>query len=58
LRRATERFWRDDQVRNRSGSGLGLAIARAILEQSGATMELRNKPGGGAEVLVRFPSVE
>ena len=55
LRRATERFWRDDRVRDHSGSGLGLAIVRAIVEQSGASMELQNNPGGGAEVRVRFP---
>lgn len=55
LRRATERFWRDDQGRGRDGTGLGLAIVRAIVEQSGGTMELRNAPGSGAEVTVRFP---
>ena len=57
LRRATERFWRDDQGRGRGdGTGLGLAIVRAIVEQAGGTIELRNAPGSGAEVVVRFPS--
>ena len=56
LRRATERFWRDDQGRGRDGSGLGLAIVRAIVEQSGGTLELHNAPQSGAEVVARFPS--
>jgi two-component system OmpR family sensor kinase len=54
LRRATERFWRDDQARGRGGAGLGLSIVRAIAEQTDGTIELRNAPGGGAEVIVRF----
>jgi signal transduction histidine kinase len=57
LHRATERFWRDDQGRGRDGTGLGLSIVRAIVEQSGGTVELRNAPGAGAEVIVRFPTV-
>jgi signal transduction histidine kinase len=56
LRRATERFWKDDQGRGRDGSGLGLAIVRAIVEQSGGTLELNNAPGAGAEVVVTLPS--
>lgn len=56
LRRATERFWRDDAARGRGGSGLGLSIVRAIAEQSGGTIALCNAPGGGAEVIVRFPA--
>ena len=56
LRRATERFWKDDQGRGRDGSGLGLAIVRAIVEQSGGTLELRNIPEAGAEVVVRLPA--
>jgi signal transduction histidine kinase len=58
LRRATERFWKDDQGRGRDGSGLGLAIVRAIVEQAGGTLELTNAPGGGAEVVVTLPSAK
>jgi signal transduction histidine kinase len=57
LRRAADRFWRDDKVRGRSGSGLGLAIVRAIVERSGGSLEFRNGPGGGAEVTVRLPAI-
>lgn len=57
LRRATERFWRDDQARGPGGSGLGLAIVLATVEQSGGTMELHNAPGGGAEVNVTLPGL-
>jgi signal transduction histidine kinase len=56
LRRATERFWKDDQGRGRDGSGLGLAIVRAIVEQSGGTLELNNAPDAGAEVVVTLPA--
>jgi signal transduction histidine kinase len=56
LRRATERFWRDDPGRGRDGSGLGLSIVRAIVEQTGGSVELNNVPGAGAEVTVRFPA--
>ena len=57
LKRATERFWRDDRVRGRGGSGLGLAIVRAIVEQAGGEIELGNAPNAGAQVNVRFPAV-
>ena len=56
LRRATERFWRDDRVRGRSGTGLGLAIVRAIVEQAGGDIALANAPNAGAQVVVRFPA--
>jgi len=37
------------------GSGLGLAIVKRIAERHGATVELRDGPGGrGLEVVVRF----
>lgn len=57
LRRATERFWRDDLGRGRDGSGLGLSIVRAIVEQSGGAMTLSNAPGSGAQVSVSFPAL-
>ena len=58
LRRATERFWRDDQGRGRDGTGLGLAIVRAIVEQTGGAIELGNTPESGGQVIVRFPVTE
>lgn len=37
------------------GSGLGLVIARAIAEQHGGTLELRNRPDGGCSATVLLP---
>ena len=53
LRRAFDRFWRDDGARG-NGTGLGLAIARATVERAGGTIALANRPGGGAAVRFRF----
>jgi signal transduction histidine kinase len=57
LRRATDRFWRDDLGRGRDGSGLGLSIVRAIVEQSGGAIVLSNAPESGAQVSVSFPAI-
>jgi signal transduction histidine kinase len=59
---ATERFWRDDHVRNRreggdsAGSGLGLSIADAIVRASGGSLRLENRPAGGAIVTLLLPA--
>ena len=37
------------------GSGLGLAICRAILKAHGGSITASNRPGGGAEFLIRLP---
>ena len=54
IEHALERFWRGDSARRRGGSGLGLSIADAIARVHGGSLELRNPPGGGAEVTFRF----
>ncbi len=43
--------------RGRSGGhmGLGVFIAQTILEHTGAALEFRNRNGGGASVVVRWP---
>jgi signal transduction histidine kinase len=50
------RFWRRD--RRRVGSaGLGLAIVKRIAEMHGATVDVCDRPGGGAVFAIRFPAV-
>ena len=39
-----------------AGSGLGLTIARAITEQHGGTLDLRENAGGGCVAEVRLPT--
>lgn len=43
-------------TRRQGGTGLGLSIVRRIVEQHGGEVEARNHPGGGAEVIVWFPT--
>lgn len=40
------------------GSGLGLAICRAILKAHGGFIVAANRPGGGAEFVIRLPLPE
>lgn len=53
-----ERFYRADASRTSqqvSGHGLGLALAQKIVEQSGGSIDVKSKPGKGAQFIVSFP---
>lgn len=51
-----EPFFRANPARTQTvrGAGLGLAIAREIVERFGGTIEIRNRPEGGLEQVVRL----
>jgi two-component system OmpR family sensor kinase len=55
---AFEAFSRADESRSRAigGVGLGLAIVRAIARAHGGTVHARNRPEGGAEVVLDLPA--
>jgi signal transduction histidine kinase len=55
---AFQPFRRLEDSRNREsgGVGLGLAIARDIIRAHGGEIDLRNRPEGGLEALVRLPT--
>jgi signal transduction histidine kinase len=59
LERAFEPFYRGESSRNRAtgGTGLGLGIARNIARAHGGDVELRNRPQGGLEAILRLPRV-
>jgi signal transduction histidine kinase len=52
FRRAFDPFYSTSQ----DGLGLGLPHARELLESMGGSIELRNVPGGGAEVEMTLPA--
>jgi two-component system sensor histidine kinase KdpD len=57
--RIFEKFYRDTPSADGGrGSGLGLAICRAIARVHGGTITAANRPGGGAEFLLRLPRPE
>ncbi len=51
-----KRFWRRDRRRG-GNAGLGLAIVTRIAEMHGATVEVDERPGGGAVFAIRFAAV-
>jgi signal transduction histidine kinase len=38
------------------GTGLGLTIVQRVAEAHGASLEVRNAPGGGASFSIRWPA--
>ncbi len=51
-----ERIWEPEFTSKRRGTGLGLAMVRQVVHAHGGGAEAGNRPGGGAEFLVRLPS--
>ena len=51
-----QRFWRRDR-RSGGNAGLGLAIVARIAQMHGATVNVEERPGGGAVFAIRFPTV-
>lgn len=45
-------------TKGHGGTGLGLAVARKIAQELRGSLELRNPPDGGAEFVLRLPSVQ
>ena len=60
LPRIFERFYRVDKARSRAagGTGLGLSIVSDTVRQRGGTVEVANRPEGGAVFTVRWPAVK
>lgn len=53
-----DRFWRGEKSRARvsGGAGLGLAISKQLIEAQGGEISAANRPEGGLEVTVTFPT--
>lgn len=52
-----DRFYRAEEARALPGSGLGLAIVKQVVEGLGGTIDLQNRPGGGAVATMTLPVV-
>ena len=55
--RIFERFYRVDKARSRAagGTGLGLSIVSDTVKKRGGTVDVANRPSGGAVFTVRWP---
>lgn len=53
-----DRFFRADEARAMPGSGLGLAIVQQVVHGLGGTIELHNRPDGGAVATMTLPTVD
>lgn len=50
-----ERFYRGTAARGTSGSGIGLAVAHELVAAHGGTIQVVNRPEGGATFRVQLP---
>jgi two-component system, OmpR family, sensor histidine kinase TctE len=55
--RVLERFVRGAGAEGKVGSGLGLAIAQRVIDGNGGQLILKDRSGGGLEVIARIPAV-
>ncbi|NVK40579.1 MAG: HAMP domain-containing protein [Oceanospirillaceae bacterium] len=55
LSRLFEPFFRSGSGGDSDGYGLGLSIARRAISRLGGSIEARNHPAGGLEILIRLP---
>ena len=53
-----DRFYRADEARAMPGSGLGLAIVEQVVDEHGGTIDLGNRPGGGAVATMSLPVLD
>ncbi|HSN13054.1 MAG TPA: ATP-binding protein, partial [Anaeromyxobacteraceae bacterium] len=49
------RIWTPFATSKPQGTGLGLPISQRIVHAHGGRIEVRNRPGAGAEVLIFLP---
>lgn len=58
LQRVFENFYRveNEMTRKAQGTGIGLAMSRMLAQAMGASIEARNRAGGGLDVRIIFPS--
>lgn len=50
-----QKIWDPFFTTKDKGTGLGLGIVKKIIELHGGSIEIRNRPGGGAQVAIRLP---
>jgi hypothetical protein len=56
LPRLFQRFSRLSTSQGREGTGLGLVIVKTVVERHGGTVEVANRPEGGACMTLRLPA--
>lgn len=54
LQKAHEPFFRGEEEKSEVHFGLGLYICRVIAEKHGGNLRIKNREGGGAEIIVNF----
>lgn len=55
LQRVFDKFYRIPVPEGAGGTGLGLSICKGLVEAHGGRIEAKNRPDGGARLLVKLP---